>query len=174
MRHNFMPVPEQKRLKHTYRVHVLIVILFFLALSGIIGCAALFPVYVQVQNEVQTIHTGVKKDTGTAAKVVAIQNELKEQKQLMSVLGQIAGTPLSINVQNIVALRNTVSINSILIDRTGTTSISAVIQGKAPTRESLVAFKKRIEDMRPGTKVELPSSDLTKKTDISYSLKITQ
>jgi hypothetical protein len=168
-----MPKLEQNKLKNVYRTHVLIVTLFFISVSGVIGCAALFPVYVQVSNEVRSM-SKVSKDATLSTKISTIQTELENHKKLMAALNQPAEVPLSTRIQNIVALRGVTTISSILIERTSTTSVTSVIQGKAPTRDSLIALKKRLEDIGPGTKVELPNSDLTKKTDISYSIRITQ
>ena len=173
MRHSFMPFSEQKKLKHVYRTHVSIVVFFFLSLSGIVGCAALFPTYIQVSHDVRDVRK-TNGDSSAASSISVIQKELETHKKLVAALGQGNETPLSVIASNVIVLRSSVSINSIQIDKTGTTSVSIVVQGKAPTRESLVSFKKRLEDSRPGTKVELPISDLTKSKDISYSLKITQ
>ena len=170
-----MPLPDQKKLKRMYRTHVAIVVLFFISLSGIIGCAALFPTYIQVYNQARDARESSSAGGDTAGtKIGGIQHELEAHKQLVAALDTVTGAPMSVIVQNIAAIRGTVSINSILVDRVASSSAVIVVQGKAPTRESLVDFKKRLEDARPGTKVELPISDLTKSKDISYSLKITQ
>jgi hypothetical protein len=50
--------------------------------------------------------------------------------------------------------------------------VTVVLQGKALTREGLIAFKKNLEQDKRFSGVELPISDLAKSKDIPFALRL--
>lgn len=176
MRHSFLPNSEQDKLKRGYRVHVTIVALFLLSVVGLIGLGSLFPAFISVYTEEQMQLNTVaslkgSKDTDEST---LIQKKLQTDSSMITTLSQVAGTvrPSAI-VMRMIETRGPVKISSIVLTEVSSTTAIAVIQGVAPTRESLVSFKTRLESLTPGNKVELPISGFARSKDLPFSLRIT-
>lgn len=176
MRHSFLPIPEQTILKRVYRVHVVIVALFLLSVVGLIGLGSLFPAFISAYTEehmqLDTVASlKESKDTSESSK---IQKELQADGAKITVLGQVATTvrPSAV-IARVVEVRGTVRISSIILSDVSSTTAVIVMQGVAPTRESLVAFKTRLEALSPGNKADLPISGFARSKDLPFSIKVT-
>jgi hypothetical protein len=157
-------------------VRILIVLLFMLSLSGLIGAVSLLPAFVQAvlekaaadtalaplkQNEVK-IDPKTSEQIARLAKVLAIYN---------SDLG--GKTPYSAIILGVVGGRGSVRITSIALQRVATTSVATVVQGIASTRDALLSYKSRLEASSPGNLVELPVSSLKDNRNIKFTLTLT-
>lgn len=174
MRYTFLPSTEQKRLKSGYRVHAIIVALFMMSIAGLVGVISLFPSYVLVSTEralrddtLASIQKGDVSGNGT------IRQELVTDADRLSLFTKDSSIRPSQLIEDTISARGTVRILAISVEHVSTTTVSIVVQGIAPTRESLVAYKIRLENMATGNKVDLPISELTKSTDIQFSFKYT-
>ena len=63
-------------------------------------------------------------------------------------------------------------MSSVAITDLSTSTAVIVMQGVAPTRESLVAFKTRLEGLSPGNQIDLPISGFARSKDLPFSLKV--
>ncbi len=175
MRHSFLPIPEQNALKRIYRIHVTIVALFLISAVALIGIGSLFPAYVSTYAEeysqLATINSlKESKDTSESAR---IQRELQADSAKITVLAKTASIirPSAI-IARLIDGRGTVRISSIILSDISSTTAVVIMQGVAPTRESLVAFKTRLEGLTPGNKVELPISGFARSKDLPFSMKV--
>jgi adenylate cyclase class IV len=57
------------------------------------------------------------------------------------------------------------------ITKSASSSAEIVIQGKSKTRESLLTFKKNLEQDKMFYDIEMPISDLAKTIDSTYAIK---
>ena len=173
MRHTLLPYPARRALRKEYRIRALVVLCFMLSCAGVIGIGSLFPGFIHAISEersqintIASLQEG-KKDSG----ILEIEKELAEDATLLSAL--LSLTPhddMSKRIAKIAEIRGVVDITSISMERSGTTSVAYIIQGLAPTRDSLLSFKTRLEQLVPGGTVELPISELAKSTDVQFSL----
>lgn len=176
MRHSFLPNLEQEKLNREYHIRLLIVTFLFLSTVGLIGAASLFPTFIQINiesREQQEKINALKKDNNKSG-AVALAKELKIHQIKMSAIGSNNNGQAYSLIQNVISHRNLIRINHIAIETMSTSSASLRLDGIAPTRESLIAFKALLEKLEPGTKVDLPISGLAKNKDIQFSIKITQ
>ena len=176
MHHTLLPIPERKALRTEYRIRVLVVLCFMLSLAGLIGIAALFPAFVRASSEEHSQFDTVaslqkdKKDSG----VSQIEAELSADSALLKGLATAPqGARLSSVIEGLVGSRGTLQFTSLAVSRAAG-GFSVVIQGLAPTRDALLAFKSRLEAMAPGNKVTLPISELAKSADIQFSIQLTE
>jgi hypothetical protein len=177
MRHSYLPNIEQKQIKKIYRIRVAVVMLLFISAVAIIGSISLLPSYLEVYKESQSQLGNIKsiKDNPKNNRVSEIENELNSDKNLISILSSVDERKFSEMIQDIVSIRGNLTISSIIVDRIpGTSAMSVGLQGKSPDRESLVSFKKRLEGLKSGNKVDLPISDLTQSKNIQFTLKLTE
>ena len=176
MKHPFLPNIELHKLKREYLVQVAIVFAFLASIAGLIGLAALFPAYIRAyvaeSNSVDTV-VSLKDDTSSANASV-LQSQLSTDSNLVKRAASLAASDPAAFIATISSLRKNVSITSISFDQTDAGVITSAVQGIAPTRDDLSAFKDRLESSVPGVKVYIPESQYTKRVDVVFSLKITQ
>lgn len=177
MHHTLLPIHERKALRREYRLRLIAVFLLLLSFALLIGMGALFPSYVKILYE-------EKAELGTALslqnnkdlmEISAKEKELADDKFLVD---ELAKTNTSIRpsslIESIGLQRGSVSLTSIDVDLTSTTTAVMIIQGVAPTRDELLKFKEKLENLVPGNIVDLPLSQLAKNTKLQFSLKLTQ
>ncbi|MEN9523974.1 MAG: hypothetical protein RL536_43 [Candidatus Parcubacteria bacterium] len=174
MRHSFLPEVEQKILIRGYHVRVAVVLLFLISLAGLIGIGSLFPAYISGFTEEQSqnkLVASIKKNTD-ADNVSRLRDELlTDAKRINSLLVATPFQPSDV-IEQIVTLRGVTRITSISVNEIGSTTATLTLQGVAPTRESLVDLKNRLESVTAGHKVDLPISGLAKSKDLPFSFNI--
>jgi hypothetical protein len=177
MQHSLLPTRERSILRREYRTRVVIIFCFLLSLAGLIGAATLFPSFLFALNEEKiqlSLLTSLKKGKDENG-ITQLELDFQRDNILIKALAAETKIPRpSVTIQSIVGLRDTVKLNSIEVDAPTSDSISVVIQGVASNRDTLLAFKTRLEELVPGGGVELPVSDLAKSKDIQFSMRITQ
>jgi hypothetical protein len=176
MRHTLIPTEERNKLLREYHVRAIIVLCLALSVAGVLGVSSLLPSFLRSEAEEQTRLDEIaflekQKD---ATGIAAVENELAADNLLLTALSTADEIHLSDKIQEIIRLRGGVKIHAMLLARVGTSTITAVVQGLAPTREILLAYKSHLENDTPGTIVELPLSQLAKSKDIPFSLQIIQ
>jgi hypothetical protein len=176
MQHTLIPPQERRILRNEYHVRAWIILLFALSVSGTIGVASLFPAFLRGSLEERTQLEAIasleknKRESG----VVNIEQELATDKLLLAVLAEGSDRMLlSAEIQDLIMLKGSVHITSISVGRLDKAGVRMVVQGVAPTRESLLGFKSKLE-ASPGTSVTLPISQLAKSTNIQFSVEITR
>lgn len=175
MRHSFLPANEQNALKRIYRVHLSIVALFMLSLAGLIGIGSLFPAFISAYTEerAQIRATASLQKDKDSDESMRIQRELRADNSIVVSLSEtVSLVRQSTIISRLAEARGPVHISAITITEMSTTTATATIQGVAPTREALVAFKTRLEGLSPGNKVDLPIAGFAKSKDIPFSLKL--
>lgn len=175
MRHIFLPNKEQTILKRRYLIRVAIVLFFLFSVSGLIGISSLFPTYISLNTEEQSqikMVNLLKKNKDNSG-IARLQNELKADADKIQILAAVSvGATPSDLIERIIVARGQVHITSIIINEVSTTTANITLGGVAPTRESLVAFKTRLQGLSVGNKVDLPISGFAKSKDIPFSLKV--
>lgn len=156
-------------------MRVIIVGCFITSFVIIVGIAALVPTYIRARNaEQEQLDTiSVFKNNQATSGVDAITEELKADNNILKVLHTTNNRPRpSEAIEDVVNARGNVTITSVSYETISTTTIVIVVQGKAPTRESLLSFKGRLESFSKDTKVELPVSQLASSINIQFALRI--
>ena len=177
MRHTLIPTNLKKALRHEYHIRALVVLLFMLSVSGIIGIVSMMPAFVYVKTESDNISKTLSALQKSAGNIDGknIDNDAAKQDNILALFNdQSKGkTNNSTIIDSIISVRGNVRITSLAISRTGSTTIVVTIQGVAPTRDSLINFKNQLATVTPGNKIDLPISALAKSKDIQYSLTLT-
>lgn len=175
--YTLLPDKEIKSLKKEYRIRLMIVMFFFVSFGVVAGLISLIPSYVfsysrekEALKSLQALQDS-RKERGTDS----IMQELTDAQQLVDALGaRQDGAIFSQIITEIIFRKNTqISLNSFQMSQqpaATSTTLNVVVQGKAATRDSLLAFKKSLEQNPFISKIELPPSDLAKKENISFAL----
>jgi len=175
MRYTLLTTKDQKSLGREYTIRLLVVFCFLLSLAGIIGSVSLFPSFIQAyleEREERSAIVALKKDNDKSG-INEIQDELRKDMQYVKILSEESDhVRFSALIQGVVSLRQNVRLSSLTLSRTSTTTVTVSIQGLAPTRDSLIAFKSRLENLTPGNQVDLPISELAKSRDIVFNMRV--
>ncbi len=175
MRHTLLPHAEKQILRKEYRVRASIVLAFALSVAGLIGIASLMPAFARTVSERRLVDSLIQQKRSDAAMDATLERELAAGQSLLDDLQEgLTATDISGIVQSIAAARKDVSIRSFSVSRVATGTIEAIIQGVAPTRDSLLAFKSRLESLNAGNKADLPLSTLVASKHIPYSIRLTE
>jgi hypothetical protein len=161
-------------LDREYRARAAATLFAALASAAIIGVVALLPAFVRVSTaERSALQTIAADKMGSSTDAEDIQSELSAAGSLVSLLSSGRGAPrLSDAIRQISSVRSLISLSSFSVDREGTSSIVAILQGVAPTRDELISFKSRLEGLAPGASVDLPIAELAKSSDIDFSIRL--
>jgi hypothetical protein len=176
MQHTLLPQHARKLLRREYHVRAWIVAFFAISVAGSVGVASLFPAfmrgYVEEHSALNTLSSLEKNKN--ARGIVKLEQELASDKILLTALAEgIDNKVLSKEIEAVISDKGTLKIASITINRISENdSTRIIVQGVSPTREALLAFKVRMESQIPGTTATLPISQLTKSTQIQFSMEI--
>jgi hypothetical protein len=174
--YTLIPQKYNQRLTNDYRLRVLTVLFFGLAIATLIGVASLLPSYIiseQSEKDAVTTADEIRKDRESRG-VDVLEGESKEANRLTSALiGDSDPASFSGLVNDIAGKRMSgIYITSFMMKSSGTTTLEAVIKGKASTRDSLVNYRRKMVEDTRFTKVDLPISDLAKSKDIPFTLTV--
>jgi hypothetical protein len=170
----FLPQKEKKLLQNEYRIRVLIVLLFIIFFTEVIGIVALVPSYVlskvkkeQITNQKEVFFKTVSHD-GSAEML----EEFEASKNLLKRLTPENKVPESRIVKKITEAQDgNISLNSFrFVYKEGEQGVD--ITGVADSRESLVSYRNRLSREESFTSVDLPISNLADNKDISFVIKI--
>jgi hypothetical protein len=177
MQHTLLPLHERVALRREYRVRAAIVFCFTVSLAILLGIAAMFPAFLRASTEARSAEqtaVSLEKEKKNNGLSLIQQSVAQSQKLLVSFTGKTMTTKKSAIIESIVSMRGANKLNSIQILQSGTSTVTVSLQGFAPTRDGLSAFKGRLESSVPGNKVDLPISELAKSTNIPFSLRLVE
>lgn len=177
--YTLLPENEIKKLKREYRTRLVIFMLFFMSCAVLFGIAALAPGYIlsySLEKDALDKLDVLQKSRQTSGSNNMIKELADSNKIINKLKDYKTSIPFSSIISKIISYKPSgVSIRSFDVSsltEEASSTINAVIQGKASSRESLVLFRDKISSDPLVEKVELPVSDLAKSKDISYSIKI--
>jgi hypothetical protein len=177
MDYTFLPYNEQRAIKREYRIRATIVLLFFLSVAIIVGVGSLFPTYIRASREESARINDVTalKKTNEIMALESTEKDLEKSTILMSVLASSTEPEqFSTAIAAIAAIRGPVSITSFAVEQPSSSVIVVTVQGQAPTRDALLAFKDRLAGIAPGASVDLPISELARDSNIQFSVQVTE
>lgn len=169
---NLLPKEQKRSIYTEYKFRLIILILIFLAVTGIIVAVFLSPSlvlssfrYNSLVNELQNI----EKDTPELENVEGLQETAKKINDKLKIFGSEEElSPLSIWQKIIESKTNGIKITNLSYDR-NTDKISVVVSGRSLTRESLTDFSNALE--KSGFEdVNLPVSDLARDKNLEFSI----
>ena len=174
MHHTLIPLAERKRLHREYYMRVTIVSVVAISCAIIVGVAALFPAYIRAwfdRYAAQGAVAAVRSTANADKQLNAAKAELGSDNMLVTTLVADEQPRFSDLVRSIAAVRRSVLIAGFSFAFADAKTISVTLSGVAPTRDDLLSFKARLEAAFPGTKIDIPISQLAKSSNIQYSLK---
>ncbi len=160
-----------------YYMRVAIVSVAVLAVAVTLGAVALFPadIRARVSDRAAVQAIAVAKNKNTLSNLDQADRELAQASTLLAALGTDANQPqFSAVIRSIILVHSRVLLSSFAIDREGSSTINVTLQGIAPTRDDLLAFKSRLEALTSGATVDLPISTLAKNVNVPFSLRLTE
>lgn len=165
-----------RKLRKEYRIRLLIATFFFISCGVVLGIFALVPAYIYSSFQVSDVKSRSEKIqiSREVSGAVQIEKDLIAMQQIAErVTANSNDISYSQTIDRIVSHRTgQVQISSISIKSTAPGSYEAIIQGKAVTREALIAFRSGLEKDVNFFSVELPLSDLTKSKNVGFSIKL--
>jgi len=175
MHHTLLPPTERTALHREYLTRVSIVALFLVSVAFLIGIGSLFPAFIAASTEARTgMEAVAAMEKGREARgATGVEDQLKSAAVLSAALSSSSGVQLSHAIQALSGSRGQVRIYSLSIKRAAAGAVAVSVEGRAPTRESLLAFRTSIEALVPGSTVNLPLSSFAASKDIPFALQVT-
>ena len=177
MNYTFLPNSERNSLLREYRIRALIILLFFISVGFIVGVSSLFPAYIYTSFE-ERIHLRQVADlqkTTDDATVTSVQRQLSASSVLLNtVANNVATDVFSSTIESIVSVRGNIRLTSFALEHPSASAVTVVISGMAPTRNDLLAFKTRLQNLSSKISVDLPLSTLAQDSKISFSIQINE
>lgn len=174
MHHSLIPLTERKRLHKEYYVRVTVVSLVAIACAIVVGSAALFPAYIRAWFDhfaSQGAIAAVRSANSSDKSLNAAKSDLGASAVLVAVLAKDEQPRFSDLVRNVILVKQSILISGFAIQYADAKTVSVTLSGTASTRDDLLSFKSRLEAAFPGTKIDIPISQLAKSSNIAYSLK---
>ncbi len=176
MHYTLLPDQEHLAIHREYRTRVAIVFCFVMVIAGAIGIFALLPAYISSSASEKVQQQAIDSiDTKDSKNTAAMKSEIFKDNSTLSSSEDYIGWPtFSSIVSSIVQVRGPVKFSSLAMDYVGTSSMTIIVQGVAPTRAALLDLQDRLQNLKDGNVVDLPISTLTKSTSVQFSLKVTE
>lgn len=169
---NLLPQEKKKELRKNYRFRLVIVGSLLFSAVVVSLCVVLGSFYLLMRIE--------KNDMSQALEAVKADEALIIDKGIIRQTGDKL-TILLLSSENVLA---TEAINSILDNKDDDIKINEIsystsdtvakikLRGVAGTREKLLEFTRELEDVDKFSEIQSPISDLSKSTDITFSIDI--
>lgn len=175
MRHTLLPLRERILLRREYHVRIAIVFLFLLSLALIVGISSLIPVFFKArlaEKEARNLVGQMEAEKSNDV-IVNIQNDILRSTALLNSLNKQSGNPIiSDIIDQVLRVRGKNRFTGFTASIVSTSTYSMNIQGFALSRNDLIQFKNDFENSYPGSKVELPVSELAKSSNFQFSLQL--
>lgn len=176
--YTLLPKHDIDVLKREYRIRVFTLLMFFISCAIVAGIVGLIPAYMysynQEKDSLKRLNQAQKskessgiyeviKNLETAEKLVAKLKDDAQTVEISSILDKVLlhGNELV----NVSAFQMTLTKNA-------SSSAEIVIQGKSKTRETLLIFKKNLEQDAMFYDIEMPISDLARTKESTYAIKL--
>jgi Tfp pilus assembly protein PilN len=172
---NLIPPDGQKVLKTEYvlRVGATFGILFGVVLLLVV--VAHIPTYVLVDAQIKSLDTSMVQYNNEREDTRELDEEVKRAKTITAQLGvtddTISATALLTELQRV--MPNAITLKSFAMQTDDKGDATVQVQGIAPTREALAAFKVAVENSEMFAEAQIPISDLAKDTDLPFAVTIT-
>ncbi len=174
MQHTLIPLKDRQRLHREYIIRAMIVTVFAVAVSIVVGVGALFPAYVKALFYSRVAKADLAIEQGNKASEDLQKAKAKldtDSKLLFALASSTSEIRFSSLVRSVVSARSHVSITRISFNQIDPKAVSVTLKGVAPTRDELLSFKTRIETSLPGTKIDIPIDQLAKSINTAYDWK---
>lgn len=173
MQHTLIPAADRKRIHREYALRAIIVAIGVLSVAILAGAVSLFPSYLRAYQYNKSTSTSLKIMRASAVDqdLDKAKNELTHDSLLLARLADTTGeVKLSDIIETMSLVRQNVIINSMTLVLSDPKTIAIKIGGIAPTRDALLSFRVRLEQMLGGTKVDIPIDQLAKNTNLPFNL----
>lgn len=172
----FLPKPVRHAVRRRYAARVAAALALALGAGVAAHGLALVPAIVEGQRAVAALEVRAEslrasaetKEYGDVAREAA---ELRRDARAASAALHPSLTAAADGV--IRAVPGGVSVASFAFDRAGTSTVTAVVEGVAETRDALLLFRSNLEAAPGVTAVDVPVSALARETEAAFSVTVT-
>jgi hypothetical protein len=173
-----LPAGERHALRREYRLRLGIVLLLFVSFGLVIGMVSLVPSYLYTLS--QEKRALVDKEAVQKSRIENGADQVEKDLVLSQAIAEkiwAEKDPVVYNMilEKIISHRKkSIQITAFQLNReVATTTIAKLsVEGKAPTRESLLQFKTELENDKTFTDIVLPLADLSKSKDLIFSMRL--
>ncbi len=172
---NLIPPEGHKAVKREYALRVGAALGFLFSGVMILLGVALIPTYILIEAQIATSESEVARETGETEALSNAKNEIRSVK---TVLAQLKATPQSVLMSSAIeeiqknAPANVVFKNFSISAVEGVVT-TLLVQGVAPTRESLAKLRDALVASDLFENAEVPISDLARETNLPFTLTVT-
>lgn len=171
---NLLPLKNKKNIRKEYIGRLLIVTLLFSMLTLVVAITLSIPSYLLSKNKTLSSEEKTKflESYLTKREESSVVNELNITNEKIKTLSLPEERRISTIINAILDKKNNgIKINGLNLRKSGNTE-SLIVGGEAVSRNNLISFRDSLKSVPGFSNVDLPISNLTKSTDINFSLEI--
>lgn len=172
---NLLPPKEKNNLAYEMRTRAVLAVSGGLAAVALIFIALLLPtVFLLFFQKAEMLHVlDIERENSLRASVPEHITSLNKTNRLARLVIQREGSDFKVFpvIESFLkSIPSSIRLSSFSFDKE---KKELVVNGYAPTRESMIEFKRALESNSLAAKVDSPPSNLIKETDIDFSIKVT-
>jgi len=173
---NLLPENLKSFIRSEYKMRRLVLALFFVILIELSLLIFLFPTWLESGARERAVvkQSDLASESLKNSDINPATSVIKDTNIKLSVLNTALNYPeLTPLVDKILDQKtSSISVTQITYNTVSTSTASITLSGVSKTRESLVAFVKKLQDTNSFKKVDLPISNLAKDKNIEFSLNL--
>ena len=172
---NLIPPEGKKVVRQEYLFRVGATYGFLFSAVLILLSAALIPTYVLVGAQIEVFEIEKEQSNSDTKALQEIDDEIGAVKEILAQLKRVPDNVLpSILISEIKnTAPNSIKFNNFSVQIENNVIETILIQGEAPTRETLAELKDSIEASEFFDKAEVPIADLARDADLPFSITVT-
>ena len=174
---NLLPDSLKNEIKSVYNIRRLVLILLFILFIQISSFVFIYPSWLTAsyKEEDALVQTEKMNQSALALNASSTTNTIKSINQRLSIVNTALNYPKFIPIINAVIdnKSKSVSLTRFSYSLVSSSTASITLEGVSATRESLVSFKKRLEESGSFKAVDLPISNLAKDKNINFTINMT-
>ncbi len=168
-----LPAEQKNKLKKEYRYRFATVIACMFGALVLTACVLLFPAY--IISNIKTKEAVIKKQSlessSLYAEKTALRKKLTEVQQQLQLVGMETASSTSVIDEVLKIKPPEIKITHLVYEHAPDSS-TFVVLGRAATRQALLDYKKSLEGISLFEGVNFPVSDLSKGTNIDFTVTI--
>lgn len=171
---NLIPPAGHRVVKREYILRVGATYAFLFGLVCFVLGVAYVPTYVLIKAQIDTMSIVTERERGEGETLKIIENEIRMTHEVLTQLQSVKDSITPSDAIGAIekATPTGVSFKTFTISETKGNITAIQVQGVATTRETLIRFKRDVEELEIFSTAEVPISDLAKDTNLPFTMTV--
>lgn len=171
---------EKSLLKNGYKKRLIIVFSWAIVASFVVAMVVFIPVFAMIQIKMEDVNKKIETNSSAIkeqTQVLLLPKDVNDKSKI--ILSFKSASSVSDKLQSVALSKSSgISLNSLAYKKTSRTDnsptvVQIIISGTASNRESLLSYKRNLEDMNFVKDVSVPVSSFAKDIDLPFTATLT-